>query len=214
MARSSLPQMSRAMASGDSTVSFGNRNHFSHSGYRHSSTTSESRSRNLTTIAVSGYEPSSRTSRSSLLTGSSRISRAVTGWLSWGSSSAKHASSKDSASGAHSDHASTSSENTYPLPGSAGMMWMGGLLLHRRLLARTAHHRRVIRGLRTKYHVVAMWVWIAIVAVAVVLLVIALFRARHGWTTTGGKPRPDGQVEARAEASKADLHRGPPTVGF
>jgi hypothetical protein len=64
-----------------------------------------------------------------------------------------------------------------------------------------------------RYHVVAMWVWIAIVAVAIALLVIALFRARHGWTT-GGKPRPDGQLDARAEASKADLHRGPPSVGF
>lgn len=58
-----------------------------------------------------------------------------------------------------------------------------------------------------------MWVWIAIGAVAVVLLAIALFRARHGWTT-GGRPRSDGQAEARAAASMADLHRGPPTVGF
>jgi hypothetical protein len=58
-----------------------------------------------------------------------------------------------------------------------------------------------------------MWVWIAIGAVAVVLLAIALFRARRGWSS-GRRPRPDGQVEARAAASMADLHRGPPTVGL
>jgi hypothetical protein len=58
-----------------------------------------------------------------------------------------------------------------------------------------------------------MWVWIAIGVVAVTLLVIALFRARHGWST-GARPKTDGQTEARAAASMADLHRGPPTVGF
>jgi hypothetical protein len=58
-----------------------------------------------------------------------------------------------------------------------------------------------------------MWVWITIGIVLLVLLSIALFRARYGWSTSG-RPKTDGQTEARAAASMADLHRGPPTAGF
>jgi hypothetical protein len=59
----------------------------------------------------------------------------------------------------------------------------------------------------------SMYFWIAFGAVAVILLGIALFRARHGWST-GARPKIDGQTEARAAASMADLHRGPPSASF